>query len=324
MKKSNSNILSSTFFKNILRRILIFVFRPYIYRELIGWGVIYRIFIGGFKRNWLWAGTKPFWTLGKLHNYLLWVDISQWSDRSTFFLGRWYALPVQLALKEILRPGDEVVDIGANQGMMSLISSRLVGDSGKVTAFEPNPEPRAHFYKNIEKNNIRNIVIYSFALGDKESTLELFVPYINSGGATFGKPLYRPENGYKVQCQVKIGDEILMHLRPVLIKIDVEGFEESVLRGLGKTIERCKPIFVVEMIQELSKRCGSSIEKICGFFEERDYRGYKLSVERFPRRGRLKLLAVKSTSAWTDEEDVLWIHKDDDRRRQLIVSEQST
>lgn len=301
-----------------MQRAIIIIVRPYIHRELPGWGFIYRAFVGGYKRNWFWAGIKPFWMLEKSHKYLLHVDISHWSDRATFFLGRWYDLPTQLALKKILKPGHAVVDIGANYGLMSLVSSSLVGNAGKIIAFEPNTEPRKRFKKNIFKNNISNIVVYNFALGSNENTLELFVPYINSGEGTFGTPGYSSQEGYKVQCEVKIGDKILQDLTFALIKIDVEGFEEAVLRGLEKTIERCNPIFIVEMIRRHLTRCGSSIDNIFRFFESRDYRGYLLSTRRVYLGRQLELIDIVDSSRCPDG-DILWIHKDDEQRKHLDI-----
>jgi hypothetical protein len=67
------------------------------------------------------------WMRGKLHGYEMSLDLGNWSNRQTYFLGRFYDLPTQLVLLSCLRPDDIFVDIGANEGMISLLASRLVG-----------------------------------------------------------------------------------------------------------------------------------------------------------------------------------------------------
>ena len=101
------------FIRHLLQEAVIIAVRPLIIREIWAWGKIYRIFVGGYKRNWFWRNAKRRQIKGKLNNYLMDLDISEWPDRSTFFLGRWYDLPTQKLLEEVLQIGDEVVDIGA-------------------------------------------------------------------------------------------------------------------------------------------------------------------------------------------------------------------
>jgi precorrin-6B methylase 2 len=67
------------------------------------------------------------------------LDLAAWSERSAYFLGRFYDLNLQMLMIQILKPGDRFVDIGANIGMLSILAARLVGPSGRVESFEPNP-----------------------------------------------------------------------------------------------------------------------------------------------------------------------------------------
>ena len=64
-----------------------------------------------------------------------------------------------LILKLILKAGDTLVDVGANEGHISLLGSHLVGTPGKVIAFEPNPVPRAIFQTVIDRNHVKNITL---------------------------------------------------------------------------------------------------------------------------------------------------------------------
>src|SRR5260370_13526112 len=157
-----------------------------------------------------------------------------------------------------MRNGDTFVDIGANEGMISLLGSHLVGAQGKVLAFEPNQNPRKIFQSAIARNSISNIQIMPIGLGQFDQTLLLNVPKLNSGEGSFGTPDYPPENVDIVECQVKVGDDILGTEVPRLIKIDVEGFELYVLKGLEKTINRAHQSILLEMTCQPAQNAATS------------------------------------------------------------------
>ena len=121
------------------------LFRPYISRELPAWGKVYKAAVGDFEADDRWKGHERIWFRGKFHEYEMSLDLGYWSNRATFFLGRYPDLPTQLIMKAYLKPGDTFIDIGANEGMISLLASSLVGRTGKVLSFEPNPRPREVF-----------------------------------------------------------------------------------------------------------------------------------------------------------------------------------
>jgi hypothetical protein len=80
--------------------------RPYIWHELPGWGRLYSRFVGDYRRDASWAGEPSRTIRGKLHGYEIDLDLSRWSERATYFLGRFYDLENQLLPTRILRPGD--------------------------------------------------------------------------------------------------------------------------------------------------------------------------------------------------------------------------
>ena len=190
------------------------VIAPYTRAELPGWGKVYALAIGDYRRNWLWADSQLIWVKGKLHDYFMRLDISGWSNRATFFLRRFYDLPTQLALLDLVNPGDTVVDIGGNEGMISLLMSRLVGDTGSVIAVEPNPGPRSIFEQNIAQNAITNISLMACGFADENAVLKLRVPKINTGEASFGQSHYGETDFTVIETPVRIGDEALAGLTP--------------------------------------------------------------------------------------------------------------
>ena len=205
----------------LIQSIIILTTRPYISRELLGWGRILN-FVGGYRRDWLWT-TAPARTIrGKRHGYLMRLNLAEWPDRSTYFLGRWYDLETQLPMGAFISPGDVVIDVGSNRGMFALVASHLVGKNGQVICFEPNPNCLTVLRHEIELNNIDNIVTHQFALGSRAENDFIGSKY-NSGQGTLAHDLYEPDVTYTIPTQIKIGDDILRGIKPSFIKIDVEG-----------------------------------------------------------------------------------------------------
>lgn len=280
--------------------------RPYVRRELPGWGRVYNTLVGGSERDGDWQGLGQRWQRGKLHGYEMLLDISRWSNRKTFFLNRFYDLETQSVLKAILKEGDTFVDIGANEGMMSLLAARLVGSTGRIVAFEPSPGPRGIFEAAIARNHIQSIDLRPIGLSDAEATLKLAVPRINSGQGSFARPRYADDEMDEVDCPVRIGDRELDDEAPCLIKIDVEGFEEHVIRGLGQTLQRTWPPVAMEVVATHLRRAGSSVETLATLMEGFGYTGLATGLA---GRHRLTLKPAILFPAYSG--DVLWIHKSD-------------
>jgi FkbM family methyltransferase len=289
----------------LAQRAAMLVLRPYISMELPGWGRVYSLVDGGYQADgdWAWLGTR--WVRGKLHGYEMLLDLGHWSNRLTYFLCRLYDLPTQLVLQKYLRPGSTFIDVGGNEGALSLLASRLVGPSGKIIAFEPNPKPRAIFKATIDRNRISNVTINPIGLGDRDETLRLTAPKINSGEGSFGKSNYKPEDTEIIICEIRRGDDVLRNAKPALIKIDVEGFELSVLKGLTETIAENRPPIVMEMISGHLANCGTRPAEIASFMEGHRYRPFKIGTQ---RKFMKQILTCDQTRIGDDVDgDILWL-----------------
>jgi FkbM family methyltransferase len=289
--------------KFLYRRAAIAVARPYTRRELPGWGFVYRGLIGGHERDWLWQSEAERWVRGKLHGYLMSVRIGGWSNRSVFFLERFYDLPTQLLLQRELAVGDTFIDVGANEGMITLLASRLVGPTGTVIAFEPNPAPRTILFRNLQRNAIANVELHGSGLGDEDGEFQLFVPRVNSGEGSFTRPIDETAGDY-VACPISVGDAVIGARRPKVIKIDVEGFEAHVLRGLTGTLVRDRPLIVMEMIAGHLERDRLSPDRLCAWLASLGYEGYRLGL-----RGRHELKLTPMSAPWRDGDYAL-VHRE--------------
>jgi FkbM family methyltransferase len=251
-----------------------------------------------------WQDHEPAWTRGKLHNYEMLLDLRQWPSRAAFFTGRYYDMATQSLLCKLLKPGDTFVDIGANEGMIALTAAHLVGPSGTVIAFEPNPGPRSFLERAIARNDITNIRVEDYGVGFPAATLPLTVPRVNSGQGSFGRPDPNAGEVDVVECQVKPADPLLADYRPSLIKIDVEGFELKALIGIRETLERSRPPVVMEMVSRHLQRAGTSVSEVRDFMTALGYEGQALSWDKGPNGYQVSLHPADFQDAM--DQDVLW------------------
>jgi FkbM family methyltransferase len=152
-------------------------------------------------------------------------------------------------IKNLIREGDCVIDIGANLGYFSKIFYRLVGKSGKVICIEPVPI----FFRILEwafkgKNNV---VLFNYALGQENKTTQIVLPkntgYLRTGLANIPRDEMDKDNCVVFEIEMKKGSTLFMNLSKIdYIKIDIEGYEEFVLPELSEVIQKHKPILQVE------------------------------------------------------------------------------
>lgn len=140
-----------------------------------------------------------------------------------------------------IRPGDCVWDIGANIGIYSNMFSDIVGSEGQVFAFEPSQINFGALHESIQGRS--NVTILPVALGDREGLVS-FHQGEDAIGAT-SRIATGPHDEPSTQAQVALvrGDKLLddgIALAPNFIKIDTEGFELEVLKGLTHILENVK------------------------------------------------------------------------------------
>ena len=243
----------------------------YVRAELPKWGLVYRTLVGSLDQEDFWQGAPIRTVRNKLYGFEANCDLSKWPERQTFFLRRWFDLPAQLLIVGAAGSGGTVVDIGANRGQFTLAAASIVGPEGRVVSFEPNPAQAAVLKRDLERNAIGNVTVHEAGLSDEPARMTLCVPNINSGGASFGG--FASEGQAIDDIPVLVGDQLLAGVRPDFIKIDVEGFELRVLKGLQRTITASQPLILTEVVAEHLERCGSSPAELFGYMEGLGYRG---------------------------------------------------
>jgi FkbM family methyltransferase len=146
-------------------------------------------------------------------------------------------------LKAVLLKGDTVFDIGANVGYTSLLLSSLVGDEGIVHAFEPGERIFKQLKRNTEMNC--NVSAWNLAIGDRVGSIEFY-----ECDASDISSVIPVSGARRVTSEVTTIDQFFMEecaggRLPSLLKIDVEGFEPSVLRGAQSLMETTNPPIVI-------------------------------------------------------------------------------
>lgn len=287
---------------------------PYTRRELPGWGRLFRLLrVGGGENDALWRGAPTRVIRDKRTRQLLKLDLADWSERHTYFLGRYYDLPLQLLMAAVLRPGDRFVDVGANIGMTTLYGAALVGAAGRVDSFEPNPECAARVAESLALNAISHVALHQAALADAPATMTLSVITAHTGMATLAAPEaeQRPLVSRTLAVPVVTGDEILLREpRPVrLVKIDVEGFELRALKGLAGCLHAWRPIVVTEMQRDWLRRAGTSRGEVFDWMRGHGYAPYGLRTRRRLLRHRLALVPLTQGQVEAAGfDDFVWLH----------------
>lgn len=165
-------------------------------------------------------------------------DTSDLIERYLYVFGTWEPT-LSTLLRTHLRPGDVFVDIGANVGYFTMLAAHAVGASGHVIAVEPVPATVRKLRKNLAANGAGNVTVLPYAASDAAGHVQIF-----SGPPTnVGKSGTSPVAGGRAVGpvrQVVAADAVPVHLRASLraIKVDVEGDELRVLRGLQPLLER--------------------------------------------------------------------------------------
>jgi FkbM family methyltransferase len=150
---------------------------------------------------------------------------------------------VQAALVQHLGPGDVLYDVGANVGYMSVLGARLVGPEGRVECFEPLPANVEALRANLDANEFSNFAIHAFAASDHDGQATMSL----GDGLRMGNGQIVDAPGHET-IEVPIHRLDGLKLRPPqLVKIDVEGVELAVLRGMSNILEASRPKVIVEL-----------------------------------------------------------------------------
>jgi len=177
-------------------------------------------------------------------------------------------------LGAMLREGDHFVDVGANIGLMAVYAARLVGPKGKVSAFEPHPTTAAILSENAALNALPQLHIHRLGLGSREEKTTIYDDIEDNRGAARIHATVQESVGYEIL--VNRMDRCLDEQEnPQVVKIDVEGYELEVIKGMEKIIHKDAPMLIVESSAETNPGGSAHTEGLHQVLSSYSYRLFK-------------------------------------------------
>lgn len=167
----------------------------------------------------------------------------------------------QVLFEKWIKEGDIVFDVGAHVGFYTLLGSILVGDRGKVVAFEPIPRNLSYLKKHLQINSVRNVEIVEVAVSDRHGSIRL-----SSGPSS---SMWHLDSQGALEVPSVSLDEIVLNAKvppPNVIKMDIEGAEFLALKGAARVVREFHPVLI------LSTHGIVIHQKCCKFLELAGYR----------------------------------------------------
>ena len=197
----------------------------------------------------------------------------------TYFIGT-NQISITKTMLKFLKKGDTLIDVGANIGHFSAVGAGLIGKKGEVHSFEPVPSIFNKLLMLQKLNKSYNFYLNNFALGETPGAYELDSILTNSSVV----PKFVPTNNRKEKFKVKVKrlDDYFFekNIKKIsLIKIDVEGFEFPVLKGLTRYFETNKgksPPIIVEIVPRAYPLLGYTLDDLENFMKKYSYLSYTL------------------------------------------------
>lgn len=190
-----------------------------------------------------------------VNGFKMWINIrDKGIHRQLFLYGKREPFCTDYLMNSgVLKEGDVVLDIGANMGYYVLIESNLVGDLGKVYAIEPVSSTIKALKRNIKLNNCENVEIFRVAVGDKGGKSSVYISDRSNLSAM--ERILTAGNIIGVEeVDVLTVDSFLEDKNiPDLIRMDVEGYEYNIVRGMTKTLQENTKILMELHPHKLSK-----------------------------------------------------------------------
>lgn len=183
----------------------------------------------------------------------------------------WYKVLVEAgeikSLQTYIKPGEVVIDIGANVGFFTKRFAKWVNNDGFVIAVEPETANFRQLLKNLDKAGTDDLVrTFKGVAAEEAGSLKLAINPIHPGDHKIG------QKGIEVEA-FTIDNLVEKESAPrvCLIKIDVQGAEERVLKGALETIKRDRPALFVEMDDVAMRKMGSSAEGVINLLSDYGY-----------------------------------------------------
>ena len=181
----------------------------------------------------------------KLH-----VTLDEPLFRLAYFFGT-HEADVSAVLRRVVRPGQNWLDVGANIGVFTVLLGKLVGPTGRVFSYEPNPRLAAFLQRSLRDNGFDHVTLRPVAVGAEAGEAVLRVPAepdATPGGSGRASLVAQPSLGEVAEHRVavvRLDDDVPADLPVFGMKMDVEGFEKAALAGMAQRLTRRPPVVML-------------------------------------------------------------------------------
>ena len=209
-----------------------------------------------------------------LGRYKMFVDAADLGLSSHLMLDGYWEMWLTEAIAAAVRPGMVVADIGANLGYFSLLMADLVGEEGRVHAFEPNPPIADRLAKSVTLNGFDDRArVHQVALGAEEG--QPLVLYVPAGEPKNAHITAVPEGPGRIALHSRRLDGFAELAEVAVIKIDAEAAERDIWRGMAAILAARRPLTI--FMEFASARYADPGE----FLDEIVAEGFSLAVLTF-------------------------------------------
>lgn len=178
-----------------------------------------------------------------------------------------------LLLRKLVKEGMQVVDIGANIGLYALLLAQLVGNAGRVFAFEPEPDLFSALCDNCATNGALHVTPFQCAAGAANGRATLHRSIFNSGDNRLGKSTGDVQ---PIEVEVARLDDILSGHAVQFIKLDVQGHELAALAGMADVIASSQDVQIFfEFWPGGLRAANTPPDTLLNFFRERGFELYE-------------------------------------------------
>jgi len=199
------------------------------------------------------------------------LDLNEIIDSFIYYSGC-YEPTITRFIDRHVKRGMTAIDVGANVGCHTLRLAKLVGEKGRVIAFEPTSWAFLKLKRNVELNSFNNIILEKLALSDvnRKDTVSFPSSWTLDKG---GLPDYIAAEQVDL---ITLDDYVNTNKmgKIDLIKIDVDGYEYKVIRGGYNSIKRFKPAIIIELGRLTLRKYGDNLEDLVDLLVSLDYSFY--------------------------------------------------
>lgn len=189
--------------------------------------------------------------------------------------GAQFEILVSVLYHQVVKAGDIVVDGGANAGLHAMPLARLVGPTGLLVAFEPNPPVFAALQRNVAQFSVE---LHQLALSDKQTMLNFVADEKRPGLSHLQHQFDQPAEATRTIAVQSVTLDSIVGARPIsFIKLDLEGADFLALRGAARTLRKSRPPVIFENNRGWAAKCHHyTAEEFFAFFADIHYIIYDL------------------------------------------------